>query len=191
MTGVDTEPDWAAVTQEIRLAEEVEADEEAPIEVTPAGSVLDVIRRRRSEKAAEHTYDLLVPGYDGLLALRCTPLRGDTLTQLRLRLERSKDPSRDFALAADILANVCEEVLARHSRSAGWESLDPTGEPVAIGERLAELLRVPATSARQLVREVFSLAPSPEMACGDAVGDYLAWAQGADADLDEGLLGGS
>jgi len=162
-----------------------------PVEVGAAGSVLDVIRERRSAKAAEHEYDMPVPGYGGLLVVRCTPLKGETLTTLRLRLERSKDPSRDFALAADILIAVAEDVLARRSSSAPWEPLDPTGEPVTFTERLAELLRIEATSARELVRAVFSLAPSPEMAVGDAVGDYLAWAQGADADLDDGLMGES
>jgi hypothetical protein len=167
------------------------ADEEDALEVPSAGSVLEVIRERRSARAAEHEYDMNVPGYGGLLVLRCTPLRGEDLTRLRVRIERSKDPSRDFQLAADILIAVCENVLARRKVGAELEPLDPTGEPVAINERLAELLRVEASSARELVRAVFALAPSPEMAVGDAVGDYLGWAQGADADLDDGLMGES
>jgi hypothetical protein len=172
------------------LDEDAEAEPD-PVEAAPAGSVLDVIRERRSTRAAEHVYDMPVPGYGGLLVLRCTPLAGEALTPLRLRLERSRDPSRDFGLAADILVAACENVLARRSAGAELEPLDPTGEPVELNERLAELLRVEARSARELVRAVFSLAPSPELAAGDAVGDYLAWAQGADADLDEGLLGES
>jgi hypothetical protein len=169
------------------------ADEEEPeaVEVGAGGSVLDVIRDRRSAKSAEHEYDMPVPGYGGLLVLRCSPLRGEDLTRLRVRIERSKDPARDFQLAADILSAVCENVLARRTVGAELEPLDPTGEPVALNERLAELLRVEARSARDLILAVFSLAPSPEMAVGDAVGDYLAWAQGADADLDDGLMGES
>lgn len=162
-----------------------------PVEAESSGSVLDVIRARRGARITEYEYDMPVPGYGGLLILRCTPLRGEMLTTLRLRLERSKDPSRDFALAADILADVCVDVRARRQAGGEWEPLDPTGDPVGINERLAELLQVEATTARQLVRAVFSLAPSPEMAAGDAVGDYLAWAQGADADLDDGLMGES
>ena len=165
--------------------------EPEPVEAAAAGSVLDVIRERRAAKATDHVYDMPVPGYGGLLVVRCTPLAGSALTPLRLRLERSKDPARDFALAADILIAAAENVLARRKAGGELEPLDPTGEPVAINERLAELLRVETTSARDLVRELFSLAPSPELAVGDAVGDYLAWAQGADADLDEGLLGES
>jgi len=167
------------------------ADEADPVEVPPSGSVLDVIRERRTARAAEHEYDMPVPGYGGLLVLRCAPVGSATLTTGRLRLERSKDPARDFALAADILVEACENVLARRTPTGELEPLDPTGEPVAINERLAELLRVEVHSARELVRAVFSLAPSPEMAVGDAVGDYLAWAQGADADLDDGLMGES
>jgi hypothetical protein len=181
-------------TVELRAPAWLDEDAEPeldPVEAPPDGSVLDVIRERRSAKAVEHVYDMQVPGYGGLLIVRCAPLAGAALTPLRLRLERSKDPSRDFALAADILIAACENVLARRSQAAELEPLDPTGEPVEINERLAELLRVEATSARQVVRELFSLAPSPELAVGDAVGDYLGWATGVDADLDEGLLGES
>lgn len=177
-----TPPAWLNDTVEL---------EPEPVEVAPAGSVLDVIRARREARAAEHEYDMPVPGYGGLLVLRCEPLAGEDLTPLRLRLERTRDPARDFALAADILAGACVNVLARRAPGAKLEPLDPTGDPVTIGERLAELLRVDATSARELIRAVFSLAPSPELAVGDAVGDYLSWAQGADADLDDGLKGES
>lgn len=170
------------------LEETVELEPE-PVELESAGSVLDVIRERRNARAPEHEYDMLVPGYGDLLVLRCTPIKGEDLTRLRVRIERSKDPTRDFKLAADILHAVVDNVLARRRVGAELEPLDPTGEPVGITDRLAELLRVEATTARELVLELFSLAPSPEMACGDAVGDYLAWAQGADADLDDGLMG--
>jgi hypothetical protein len=190
MASVDehTETEWADLEETAQLDEPEPAD---TIEVAAAGTVLDVIRERRETLAVEHTYLMLVPGYNELLALRCTPLRGRELTQLRLRLERSKDPSRDFALGADIVINVCEAVVARRTTADPWESLDPTGDDVTVGERLAELLRVEATSSRQVVRALFDLAPSPELAVGDAVGDYLSWAQGADADLDKGLLGES
>jgi hypothetical protein len=162
-----------------------------PIEVGAAGSVLDVIRERRATKAAEHEYDMKVPGYGGLLVVRCVPLSSGVLSPLRERLERSKNPERDFALAADILIAACENVLARRSAADELEPLDPTGEPVTFTERLAELLRVEARSSRELVRELFSLAPSPEIAAGIAVNGYLEWAQGLDADLDSGLSGES
>jgi hypothetical protein len=188
----ELEPTPAWLDETVVLEPEPEPE---GVEVEPAGSVLDVIRGRRSAKAAEHEYDMPVPGYGGLLVVRCAPLAGEALTPLRLRLERSKDPSRDFALAADILIAATENVLARREARAELEPLDPTGDPVTFTERLAELLRIeeidPRHPARSLVRAVFSLAPSPELAVGDAVGEYLLWAQGADADLDEGLLGES
>jgi hypothetical protein len=182
MSATDERATWLDETDEL---------EPEPVEVSPAGSVLDVIRERRSARATAQEYEMPVPGYGGLLVLRCAPLRGETLTTLRVRLERSKDPARDFALAADILIAVCEDVVARRTPGAELEPLDPTGEPLELNERLAELLHFDATTARQLVRELFGKAPSPELAVGDAVGDYLAWAQGADADLDDGLMGES
>lgn len=171
--------------------EELERPEPEPVEASAAGSVLEVIRRRREERSAEREYDLLVPGYGGLLVLRCSPLRGDQQTVLRQRIDRSKDPAKDFALAADVLVAVCERVLARRTREGPLESLDPSGEDVGINARLAELLHVESTTARGLVRALFDKAPSPEMAAAKEVGEYLAWAQGEDVDLDDELLGES
>ena len=38
---------------------------------------------------------------------------------------------------------------------------------------------------------IFEKAPSPEIAVGVAVNEYLEWAQGIDADSDEDMLGES
>ena len=183
------------MTEQLRdeLADEL-ADAVVPVDVDAETSVLDVIRHRRRSYVAEHSYDMLVPGYAGLLVLRCGPLTREHQTRTRLRLEkleRQKDPSRDFAINADTLISVCEEVLARPSARAPLEPLDPTGESVKIDARLAELLQVETSSARELVLVLFEKAPSPEVAVGVAVNEYLSWAQGLDADADEDLLGES
>lgn len=157
-------------------------------------SALDAIRRYRETHVAEQHYDMVVPGYGELLVLRCAPLRGDAQTKTRLRLEkleRAKDPSRDFAINADTLVDVCEQVLARHTRDGELVSIDPSGEPVKIESRLADLLNVEAPTARELVKSIFAGVPSPEISVGVEVGRYLDWAQGVDSDVDEGLLGES
>lgn len=166
-------------------------DEAGGILVDPGSSVLDAIRDRRAQLTHEHVYDLKVPGYRGLLVLRCAPIRGAKLTQLRTRLETSKDPERDFGLNADVLIDSCQAVLARRSLEDEFETLDPTGEVVRIDSRLAELLKLDTTRARDVVRELFAAAPSPELACGVAVGDFAAWSSGADLEVEDDLLGES
>jgi len=158
-----------------------------------AGSVLDVLRAKTRELAAAHEYDMVVPGraWAGRLVLRCEPLQASTLTTLRMRLERSKDPERDFALNADVLINACVDVLGRRTRT---DELVPLGGdvPMTIGAPLADALGLDGmTTSRQVLRALFSGVPSPELAVMNAAGDYLSWAQGADEDLEVDALGES
>jgi len=165
-----------------------------PIEAEAAGSILDVIRQRRQGRTADHAFHVLVPGYRGLLALRCVPIPSDEMTELRGRIaaaERAQDSAVDLAVASDFLIRACDSVVARRTRAAAWEPLDPNGDPVGIDSRLADLLGLEATSARQALLGLFSLVPSPDMAIQTAVSAYLDWARGVDADADEELLGES
>ena len=159
------------------------------------GSVLDVIKARREEIAAEHEYLMYVPGYQRLLAIRCHPLSGAVVTAARTRMERSKNPECDFGLAADLLIEACDEVIARKTRQSEWEPIAPDGLPTQLDHRLAEMFGfVPDPesslgSARQLVRSLFDKVPAPEMSVSVHVGEYLAWCQGEDVDVEEELLG--
>jgi hypothetical protein len=155
----------------------------------PAGSLLDVIRERRDAVAAERTYDMPVPGFGGLLVLRCGPVPAETMTAARDRFARSRDPAKNFGFAADILIRVCQEVLARATRAEELRSPDPTGETLRLDEHFAELFRLDARSGREVVRWLFGNAPSPELALDMAMQAYFEWAQGADDDADEDLLG--
>jgi hypothetical protein len=183
-------------------AEELdEVSEVVPLVKPAEETVLDVIKRRRAEHVADQFYDMLPPGFDGCLVLRCSALSGEAQTATRVKLaalERKKDPTRDFAINADTLIAVCEEVLARKTRTDPLVPLVP-GETVRIDWRLAEVLGVPKAlglepeqvTARMLLKEVFRGAPSPEISIGVHVNDYLEWAQGLEADTDEGLMGES
>ena len=184
----------------VRRLEPFEGDDQVepepePVEAPAEGSVLDVIRRRRESYHAEEHYYALVPGYEGLFALECGPLKAETQTATRVRmqmLERKGDPARDWAINADTLIAVTERVVGRVSIGSPWESIDTlTGEPVRIEERLAELLGVEAASARELLRAVFDKVPSPEVAIGVRVNEYLEWAQGLDLDADRLMMGES
>ena len=67
------------------------------------------------------------------------------------------------------------------------------GEPVGIEQRLVELLKLTpaAISSRELLRSLFALAPSPELAINVAAGEYVDWARAADEDVDTEFVGES
>jgi hypothetical protein len=168
------------------ITDELHEETQAP------SSLLDTLRAKREERAAERHFDIELPGYDGLLVLRCGPIPGRTLTLLRERSERSKSPERDFNLNADTLIAACREVLGREQRSHPLRVLpDADGEPVRIDERLADLLQLPATSARDVLRCLFENANSPEVAVAYQAGLYMEWAASSLDELDEELLGES
>lgn len=154
-------------------------------------SILDALRERRREQVADRYFDLDVPGYRGQLVLRCRPIRGQVFTRLRERMERSRSPERDFNLNADTLIAACSEVLARARVEDPLLVLATDGEPIKLGKQLGQLLDVPSTSARDVVREVFHGAPSPELAVGAAAGRYMSWATALDAETDDDYLGES
>lgn len=185
---------------EEKLEERLERQSDAPqVVATPNGtggsSVLDIIKRRRVELQAEHEYLVYVPGYDRLLAIKCHPLSSSVVTAARERMEKSKNPERDFGLAADLLISACDEVVARKTRTSPWEPLARDGEPTQLDDRLADMLgwvpdpESPLGPARQLVQSLFDKVPAPEMAVSRAVGEYLMWCQGEDVDVEEELLG--
>lgn len=155
-----------------------------------SSTVLSMLRARRAAHTAEQTYDIAVPGYDELLMLRCGPLAGARFTVLRERHERSRSPERDFNLNADMLLAAVRDVLARRTTEDELRALDPD-EPTGIDDVLASGLGLTSTSGRELVRELFGAAPIPEVSLNTAMGGYMEWATGVNADADETFAGES
>jgi hypothetical protein len=165
---------------------------EQPAENGAAASpVLEVLRQRRAERSAERTFDLDVPGYGGLLVLRCGPITGQTLSRLRERLERSRSPERDLNLNADVLIAACRSVLARAKPEDELVELEDDDGPVRLDSRLAAMFEMPASSARQVVVGVYSLANVPELAVATAASDYMEWASSAASEVEASMLGES
>jgi hypothetical protein len=153
-------------------------------------SVFDVLRAKRAEHSVDSTFDVEVPGYQSLLVLRLGPIPGATLSALRARMEKSRAAERDFNLNADYLIAACRDVLTRKTQD---EQLAPPDEdePMRLDVRLAEALGLTATSAREVVRQLYGAAPSPELAVQVAVGRYLEWAAAMDVEDDETFMGES
>lgn len=154
-------------------------------------SLVDVLRAKREEHVTDKTYDLEVPGMQGLLVLRLRPVNASLLSRLRERMERSKSPEREVDLSADTLLAACIEVLGRANPNDEPQPLD-NEQPVTLSDpRLGELLGFEAASGREAVLQVFAGAPSPGLALGIAMGDYVQWASAANEEADEAYLGES
>lgn len=164
----------------------VEADDNG----TGPASVLEALKERRRDATLQRFLDIDVPGYRGLLVMRCGPLPGKMQTRIRERYDRSRSPDRDFNLNADTLIAACHSVLGRRTLRDPLQELDPD-DPVRIEERLAQMLDLPAGSARDVLRGVFGMANSPDLAITAEAGRYIEWASSATDEVDEELLGES
>lgn len=127
----------------------------------------------------EQHFDIDVPGYDGLLALRTVPVPPTTQAKLNERVARSRSPEREFWLHADYLIAATSQVLGRVDTEQPFQPLlDDEGEPYRIEEALARRMKMPAdvTTARRILLLLFGGAPSPEMAIRSAAVAYGEWA---------------
>lgn len=155
-------------------------------------SLLDRLRAQREAQTTEKIFEVEVPGWRGLVGLHLKPVGAETLQKILDRVNASKSPERNFNANADTLISACKEVVGRPERDAPWEVLtDKDDQPVRLDERLAEMLKLDATRARDVVRQLFGGANSPEMAVGVAAGEYAQWCGEANADVDEDFLGES
>lgn len=155
-----------------------------------SSTVFSMLRAKRAAHTAEQTYDIAVPGYGDSLVIRCGPLAGAKFTVFRERHERSRSPERDFNLNVDILLAAVRDVLARETPDGELQPLD-SDDPIGLDERLAHGLGLTASSGRELARELFALAPIPEVALNTLMGGYMEWATGVNADADESFAGES
>jgi hypothetical protein len=156
-------------------------------------SLLDALRARRAEMLDEQTTDLLVPGYNGMLALRVGPLTGREQSRLTSRMAQSKSPDREATYNADTLITATRELVVRNTEGEPWQSLGSLngGDPVGIDDRLVELLdlKPAALTARATLRALFALAPSPDIAINLASAEYITWAGGITEDVDADYVG--
>ncbi len=156
-------------------------------------SALDAIKAQRAAQSETRTLDLPFPGSRGLIGLRLGPVPAAQLSRITERVVNSKDPERVFSANADILIAAHVAVLHRFSTEEPFSPLvDPvSGEPLRLGERLAELLDIKETRARGLIRALFDQANSPALAVQLAAGEYQEWAGSANEELDLEFVGES
>src|SRR5690348_6302787 len=108
-------------------------------ELTEAStSVLDALRAARAQVSEEQTYDLVVPGWRGLLVLRLGAITAEQQARLVERAGRRKIVN---SADADFLVAAFKQVLGRATPRGELAVItDADGDPVGLDERLAELL---------------------------------------------------
>lgn len=157
-----------------------------PSENSGGSSHLEWLRERHEAITAERHLDREVPGYDGRLVLRFEPVPWRLTGRLQKLLSADDPDGRALLLAnADMLIAACKEVLVRVGDQL--VSVDPSGEPVRIEPRLAELLKLDTRSARDTLLWLFG----NEFAVSTMSGEVMEWTRDASAASTDDLLGES
>jgi hypothetical protein len=137
-------------------------------------------RALRAKLAEDKTIELVVPGYAGLLGVRYRPIPENDWRELASRIERSggtMDAATGLEVALDVVIGACECLLWRDDPDQPWGIVeDDAGQPLRFDVRTAEWLGFEASSAREVVRGVFSpegTKPISPAVHGDAVAEWL------------------
>jgi hypothetical protein len=154
-------------------------------------SILESLRARRDDFVGDRYVDLEVPGWAGCLALRCGSISSATMRRLRQRLEKSRSPDRDFNYACDVFVAACREVRGRANPQDRMTTLVLDGEPLRLDLHLASALGFQAAGARDVVRQLFERAPTPDVAVGATIQRYIEWAGALDEEIDDEYVGES
>jgi hypothetical protein len=127
--------------------------------MSDGGDALARLRKQHAELRKERTLDLRIPGWNGLLIARYSPVRAGEMRKLSNRINKlagQENAEADLAAAADLIITACREILTvvdgekiPLATEAGSDS------PVGYDSRLAEIVGFEAESARDVVYGVF------------------------------------
>lgn len=167
--------------------EQVEAVElnGANNETPKPDSVKERLRERREELRAKTTLELLVPGYDGELAVRYKAIPGEEAEQIGRKLTATGGQA--LGVACDFLIRCCESILVR-SEGTLEPLVDDKDEAVVFDYRLAEVFGIEYERARKLVLDVFSPERNRDLAVIEHSTSLLNWMQGHEEEIDRSLL---
>ncbi len=162
---------------------EHEPDEE--VEPIAPTTVLDALRAERERVQGNPYFDVIVPGWRGLLVLRLGPI--SSAQQQRLT-ERARRGNVDDA---DGIVMSFREALGRATPDGELAQLaDEDGDPMGLDDRLASTIGLgPVTRARDVVNALFAKANNPPVAISNAVNSYLEWSRESSAEVDDAFVG--
>lgn len=155
--------------------------------VDDSQSVISTLRGLRSRLGAQSPpFDVVVPGYDDLLIVRCKWVPFKDLNQGAKDLQKITEPTElQIAAAADTFVTTCQELLIRVDNEV--RPLAQDGVPINFGDpRLPELLGfAPTTTARDAVRAVFA----NEYSLITTANSVVEWLQDTTRNVDKAFLG--
>lgn len=143
--------------------------------VSDGGSILDELRGRREDIAADQDTVIPVAVFEGKMAVHYRLLEWKRTQEFAQRVQKAqgRDPLADLHASGSLIAEACLGVMVPDPTQQGdppegapstwgWKSIDPSGEPVRFEVRLLELFRIPTDSlpakvkGRDIVRLVFN-----------------------------------
>lgn len=157
-----------------------------PVQPAP-NSFIAQIQALRAELAAAETLDLLVPGYDGRLAVRYKTMADKELELLRKKAAKVEQNGKDIEFACDFIINCCDDILIAEN-----DVLVPIRGDVKTtfsSGALVDLFALDAQTAREEVLEIFSPNNTQRLAPAAHVQALQSWMQGSLQEIDKELLG--
>lgn len=129
---------------------------EEPQSLGPDASILDRIGALREEQRSEKHLDLAVPALQELVWLRFRVIPFQQTQSMAKRLQKEKLADDALVGATDTLIAACEQVMVREQPDAELRAIDPAAAtPIRLDSQLAELLKLDASTAREVVYRLF------------------------------------
>jgi hypothetical protein len=152
-------------------------------------SPIEKIRARREALKQRKSIDLLVPGYQGQVAIRFKPVDDAELEKFANATIRDDGDSKIDA-AFDLILRAHDVVLIREGDDL-VPLVNEEESPVGLTLELGRLLEFPdgIDTARGVVRELFSPDGTAPAAAVAVAGALISWLQGNEADIGKSLLG--
>jgi hypothetical protein len=154
------------------------------------GSVLAGLREQHRRIAARTSTIIELPFWQGKLATRYHYLDERVLGRMLSMVTGATDPMVALEANTDLLIGGCDEVLARRDQGEPWGPV-VEGERLRYDRRLAELLQLDASTARETVHALFGGRIQGAMAIGKHAANYIEWLQGETPGVVESLQGES
>lgn len=172
--------------------------------VVPVGqSVVEYLRQRQAELSVEEREPktIEIPEWQGAMAVMFRyPEQGATqIIRAGMQIDPRK-PEKTLPAACQVLVAASWQVVGKRPEDDDWSSIDPSGQPVRIGMRLAQMLgwEVPAEIKRKgeyITRLLWSPKSSKtgkyegDLALASAAGDVTDYLRGVENDVQEALEG--
>lgn len=158
-------------------------------EINEDGDLLATLREKRTALKEDHSLDLDLPGYDGLLVARFRPFPLEKQEKKMAEFQRAQGKQPILLKAAcDTLIDACEQLMVRKPGQDEPVPIDPDAlPPIAFDDRAAKLFKFEAKTARQVVIGLFPTEQSI-LAMNIRVSN---WMTDVTRETDEELLGES